>query len=309
MKRPGSGRRPPTDLRVPDKGAVVFALGRAEDEPQQVPRPKKPRIEILREEPGWTAVLKPAGLASVRERWDREAPTALSLLHAEWRRRDPSAPLPFVVHRIDKETSGLLLFGRDVATATALSEAFRRRRVAKEYLALVVGAPADPSGSVELRLAPDPRRKTTMSVVRHGGKPSTTEWETAERFRGFTLLRVRPRTGRTHQVRVTAAHLGCPVVADRIYGGGDGLYLSALKPDYRRPSDHPEWPLLGRLGLHAHRLGFEDPAAGAAGAPGIELEAPLPKDFRVSLERLRRHAMPDDGMAKEGETETGAGGV
>jgi 23S rRNA pseudouridine1911/1915/1917 synthase len=147
--------------RAKTEEVVLFEIGRspAAGRPdRRERRPKPPRLEVLREEPGWTAVAKPAGLASVRERWNREAPTALSLLHAEWRRRDPGAPLPFVIHRIDKETSGVLLFGRDEVSARALSEAFRKRRVRKEYLALVGGAPPEPSGEIELLLVPDPRR-------------------------------------------------------------------------------------------------------------------------------------------------------
>jgi 23S rRNA pseudouridine1911/1915/1917 synthase len=267
---------------------VLFEIGRfPAAERQRAPRPPRPpRIEVLREEPGWVAILKPAGLASVRERWNREAPTALSLLHREWLRKDPDAPLPFVIHRLDKETSGLLLFGRDQATARALSEAFRHRRVAKEYFALVDGAPPEPAGEIELLLVPDPRRPEAMRVDPKRGKRSATSWETLEAFRGHTLLRVTPRTGRTHQIRVTLAHLGCPVVADPLYGSGQPLLLSRLKRGYAPPRDHPEFPLLGRLGLHARALRFEDPAGGGE----VVVEAEPPKDLRVALERLRRHA-------------------
>ena len=227
-----------------------------------------------------------AGLASVKERWRADAPTALSVLHDLWRRRDPAAPKPFVIHRLDKETSGLLLFGRDAPTARALSEGFRKRRIGKEYLALVAGLPPEPSGEIELRLLPDPRRPERMLVEERRGRKSVTAWEIEEPFRGWTLLRVRPRTGRTHQIRATLAHLGCPVVADALYGQAEGLRLSAIKRGYKRPRDHDERPLLGRLGLHAHRLRFEDPAGGAE----VVLEAPLPKDLRVALENLRRYA-------------------
>jgi 23S rRNA pseudouridine955/2504/2580 synthase/23S rRNA pseudouridine1911/1915/1917 synthase len=229
----------------------------------------------------------------VKERWRPDAPTALSVLHDLWRARDPAAPRPFVVHRLDKETSGLLLFGRDAATARSLSEAFRKRRVRKEYLALVAGSPPEPSGEVELRLLPDPRKPERMLVEERRGKKSVTAWETEELFRGWTLLRVVPRTGRTHQIRATLAHLGCAVVADPLYGQAEGLRLSALKRGYKRPRGHAEIPLLGRLALHAHRLLFEDPAGGGP----ILLEAAVPKDLRVALEKLRRYARPRDADA------------
>ena len=240
---------------------------------------------MVAEGPGWTALAKPAGLASVRERWAPDAPTALSLLHALWRDRDPDAPKPFVIHRIDKETSGLLLFGRDAATAKALSAAFRRRTVRKEYLALVLGRPPEPSGEIEVRLLPDPRDPRRMVVHPKRGKKSVTAWETVEAFRGWTLLRVLPRTGRTHQIRVTLAGAGCPVAVDPIYGDGAPVLLSAIKPRYKPPSDHGEFPILARLALHAHRLVSPD-TAGTGGE--VAVEAAIPKDFRLTLERLRR---------------------
>lgn len=283
-KRPGRRGRPHLEETV-----TIFEIGRNPKAGRNRPerRVKPPRIEVLREAPGWTAVLKPAGVASVKERWKPDAPTVLELLWTEWRRRDREAPKPFVIHRIDKETSGLLLFGRDAATAKALSTAFRRRLVKKEYLALVVGRPPEPSGTLEVRLLPDPRRPERMRVDEKRGKKSVTAWETVEEFRRWTLLRALPLTGRTHQIRVTLSRLGCPVVADPLYGDGDGLRLSAMKRGYKPPRDHGEFPLLARLGLHAHRLRFPDPADPAA---EVAVESPLPKDFRVALEKLRKYA-------------------
>ena len=282
--------------RIPDPEAegfeetvTIFEIGRspkgARDRGERRVKPK--RIEILREEPGWTVVMKPAGVASVKERWRPEAETALEQLWDEWRRRDPEAPKPFVIHRIDKETSGLLLFGRDAATAKVLSAAFRRRTVRKEYLALVAGSPPEPSGEKEIRILPDPRKPERMRIDEKKGKKSVTGWETVESFRGWTLLRAIPLTGRTHQIRVTFAEIGCPILADPLYGDGKGFLLSSIKRGYKAPRDHGEFPLLGRLGLHAHRLCFPDPS-GAAGE--ISVEAELPKDFRVTLEKLREFA-------------------
>jgi 23S rRNA pseudouridine1911/1915/1917 synthase len=151
----------------------------------------------------------------------------------------------------------------------------------------VAGSPPEPSGERELRLLPDPRKPERMRVDEKKGKKSVTAWETVEAFRGWTLLRAIPLTGRTHQIRVTLAEVGCPIIADPLYGDGRGLLLSSIKRGYKPPRDHGEFPLLGRLGLHAHRLRFPDPAD-----PGGEasVEAPLPKDFRVALEKLRQYA-------------------
>jgi len=288
VPRPGGGRPGPAGRRETE---TIYEIGRAPAPERRAPRPPRgPDLEVVRETAGWTAVHKPAGLASVKERWHPGAPTALSRLHDLWRARDPEAPRPWVVHRIDRETSGLLLFARDPDAARALSEAFRKRRVRKEYLALVAGMPPEPSGEVEVRLLPDPRRPERMLVVEKRGKRSVTAWETEERFRGWTLLRVLPRTGRTHQIRATLAHLGCPIAADPLYGQAGGLLLSTFKRGYKPPRDHPERPLLGRLGLHAHRLAFEDPGGGGE----VALEADPPKDFRVALEKLRRYAPARD---------------
>lgn len=277
---------------------VLFEIGRtAPPVPRRGRRRREPGVEVLRESASWTALFKPAGLASVRERWVPDAPTAISRLHEEWLRRDASAPLPIVVHRIDKETSGLLLLGRTPEGAAALSAAFRERSVRKEYLALVPGRPPEDSGEVELRVAPDPRHPEVMRVVPKRGKRCVTAWETEESFRGYTLLRVRPLTGRTHQIRVTLAHLGCPVLADPIYGSREGLLLSRIKRGYVPPRDHAEFPLLARLALHAHRLRFPDPDRGGEEAA---VEAPLPKDFRIALEKLRRHA-PWRGRRGDGD--------
>jgi 23S rRNA pseudouridine1911/1915/1917 synthase len=275
--------------RPGEETVTIYEIGRNPKAGRRRPerRPKPPRIEILSEGPGWTAVLKPAGVASVRERWQPDAPTALELFWTEWKRRDPAAPKPFVIHRIDKETSGLLLFGRDADAAKALSAAFRKRLVRKEYLALVVGSPPERSGTLEVRLLPDPRRPERMREDEKRGKKCVTDWETVEEFRGWTLVRAMPLTGRTHQIRVTLARLGCPVVADPLYGDGDPLRLSSLKRGYKPPKDHGEFPLLARLGLHAHRLRFPDPADPTA---EVSVESPLPKDFRVALEKLRQHA-------------------
>ena len=277
-----------------EETVTIFEIGRSPPASRERPerRPKTPRIEILREEAGWSVVAKPAGLASVKERWRKEASTALEQLWDAWKRKDPAAPKPFVIHRIDKETSGLLLFGRDADTAKALSAAFRKRLVHKEYLALVAGSPPEASGETEIRLLPDPRKPERMRVDEKKGKKSVTAWEIVEAFRGWTLVRALPRTGRTHQIRVTLAHIGCPIVADHLYGDGKGFLLSGIKRGYKRPKDHGEFPLLGRLALHAHRLGFPDPAGGPE-SPEVSVEAPLPKDFRVTLEKLREYAPGD----------------
>ncbi len=260
-------------------------------------RPKPPAVTLLSRGPGWVAVSKPAGLATTRERWFPEAPTVLDLVHGLLRRDDPAAAPPRPVHRLDRSTTGVVLFALEGATAAALSRAFRRRRMEKEYLALVVGSPPEPAGEIDLRLQREKGPRGLVRVVRHRGKPSRTAWATEEAFAGWTLLRVFPRSGRTHQVRATLSHLGCPIVGDEGYGGGEGLYLSALKPGYRAPRDHPERPLLGRVALHAGRIALSDRGAGPGVAPLLDVSCPLPRDLRVAIENLRRFRPPAAGAA------------
>jgi 23S rRNA pseudouridine955/2504/2580 synthase/23S rRNA pseudouridine1911/1915/1917 synthase len=290
-------RRRGEEVDEPGEPGVIFLIGREESldpedgvvvAPRGVRR-KPPRITIIEDAGAWVAVDKPAGLSTTRERFQPKADTALSLLHRLDLAKNPDAPLPKPVHRLDKETSGVVLFARGTEAAAALSEAFRKRRVDKDYLALVNGGPSEPSGEIDVRLSADPGPGKPVRVLRHGGRPSRTSWSVEETFSGYTLLRVIPRTGRTHQVRATLAHLGWPIVGDSLYGGGDGLFLSAIKPRFRAPADHPEHPLLGRVGLHAERLRFADPLAeDPETAPKRSVEAPLPKDFRAALTQLRR---------------------
>ncbi|MHC4820166.1 MAG: RluA family pseudouridine synthase [Planctomycetota bacterium] len=287
-KRTPRRRTPPPS---PDEGGkVLFELGKAPKEEREVRerRPRPLKLEVVAEGAQWTAVAKPSGMVSTGSRTEEgPGPSALEMLHALWTSDDEAAERPHAVHRLDRETSGLLLFARGREAAARIARAFRRRRVRKEYLALVNGRPPEAEGEIELRLLSDPRKRGGVRVVRHRGKRSRTAWETLESFRGFSLLRVLPRSGRTHQIRCTLAHLGCPVVGDALYGGGDGLFLSNIKRDYRPSKDREEQPLIGRVALHAHKLAV-DPDERIP--EGIDVEAEPPKDFRVTLERLRRHA-------------------
>lgn len=299
-RRPkGLREEEPDETSPSEEVGVVYLIGSEESldpaepaaaaEAARERRPRPLRLNILRDAGPWVVADKPAGLSTTRERWKPDADTALSLLHALDRARDPDAPLPRPVHRLDRETSGAVLFARGAEAAASLSAAFRRRNVGKDYLALVVGTPLEEKGVIDLRLSADPGPGRPVKVVRHGGRPSRTEWQVEETFRGHTLVRVVPRSGRTHQVRVTMAHIGCPLVGDVLYNGGQGLYLSALKPRYRPPADGPERPLIGRVALHARSLTFPDPEAPDPGsAPPVTVEAPLPRDFAAALKQLRR---------------------
>jgi 23S rRNA-/tRNA-specific pseudouridylate synthase len=163
-----------------------------------------------------------------------------------------------------------------------LSEAFGLGRVEKEYLALVRGEPPGEAGVIDAPVARAGGGRRLMRVA-SGGKASRTEWRVRERFAGYALLEVTPRTGRTHQIRVHLAHEGMPLAVDDMYGGAEALLLSDFKRGYRKKGR--EKPLLSRLSLHCARLRFEHPATGlpvsAAAAPG---------DFERALKALAKYA-------------------
>ena len=245
-------------------------------------RDATPAVEVLLRGDGWAAVHKPAGLATVAE---RNRPGATPLLDAIAAALGVEEVM--VVHRLDRETSGAMLVATAPAAHRALSMQFQRRQVEKTYWALIRGEVARDSFTVEASLEKDPRGGSLMRVARGDeGKKSETTFGVIERFRGFTLLEARPRTGRQHQIRVHARHAGHPLAVDPLYGGGEGLFLSELKRGYRPARDRPEAPILGRVSLHAASLAFADPATGEP----RRVECPPPRDFERALDSLRRFA-------------------
>jgi RluA family pseudouridine synthase len=234
-------------------------------------------LETLFEDDVFIAFNKPAGLLVAPDRWDKTRPNLMAIVHRT------VSPEVFNVHRLDFQTSGVLVCAKTRTGLRALCRRFATGEVVKEYLALVRGTPPEEGGTVTLPLAPDPAHPGRMRAVRDGGKPSETVYEVVRRWRGYALVRARPRTGRQHQIRVHLASLGCPVVADPLYGDGQGLFLSCLKPAYRFKPDEPEKPLIGRVALHCRQMTFPHPAA-----PPVTIEAPLPKDFTIALRYLDR---------------------
>jgi 23S rRNA pseudouridine1911/1915/1917 synthase len=247
-------------------------------------------IELLRETPDWIAVAKPAGLATIPGRGEDDS--VLEALGAQLGLPSSGTADPRlrVVHRLDKETSGVLLFAKHTAAQRHFSHQFQNNAVEKEYLALVAGEPREAEGEIDAPLARHPSDPKRMAVVRHGGRPARTLWRIEQRFRGLTLLRIFPKTGKTHQIRVHLKHAGLPLAIDPLYRprrskDAHGLFLSTFKRDYRPTRGEEERPLIARLTLHAHRLSVTD-----LNGDRMTLECPLPKDFRAALTQLTRHA-------------------
>jgi len=239
-------------------------------------------LPILYSDDSLVIVDKPSGILSIPDRYDPEAPVAASMLSSDWGKL-------LVVHRLDKDTSGVLIYARDPEAHKALGAAFESRSVAKTYLALVRGAPDWDETGCELALSPDGDRLHRTIADAHRGKESATRFKVIARYRGGSglsgsaLVEAKPETGRTHQVRVHLAALGHPCLCDSLYGDGDPVLLSKLKRRWKG-DPYGERPLLARAALHALRAEFPHPRSGAA----LAVEAPLPKDMRAAISQLEK---------------------
>jgi 23S rRNA pseudouridine1911/1915/1917 synthase len=249
-------------------------------------------LHILYEDADLLVIDKPAGLLVIPDRWDASKPTVVKLARTYLHRQATAQgmhpaepPRIWVVHRLDRDTSGVLILAKSDRVHAALSQQFERGTVRKTYLALVSGQGIRAEGVIRLPIGPHPQRPGMMAIQRRQGKSAVTRYTAVERFRGYTLLDVRPQTGRSHQIRVHVQAIGHPLAIDPLYGSGEPLLLSALKPSYRAKAGAVEHPLMARLTLHAQSLELMHPIRGETCA----WVAPLPKDFAAVLRNLRRY--------------------
>lgn len=247
------------------------------------PAPRAPRarplpIAVLHQDEHLLILDKPAGAVTVAARGE------ISVSQVAISRGVVAPDEPFrVVHRLDRDTSGVQVYARTLDAQRALSALFEERRVQKLYLALVSGYVAREEGEIDLPLLND-KSGTFAKVDRRRGRPAVTHYRILERLAGHTLLECMPLTGRLHQIRVHLASIGHPLAVDPRYGGGQAVLLSRVKSGYRPSSRHAELPLIARLTLHAQRIAFEHPAADGL----LTVEAPLPRDFSTALKQLRK---------------------
>lgn len=193
------------------------------------------------------------------------------------------APRPGIVHRLDKDTTGLLVVAKDDRTHVELARQFEHRTIARTYLALIWGVPIPPQGRIEAAIGRDPRNRQRMAVVPEDrGKRAVTHYEVVEALPATALVRFRLETGRTHQIRVHARHLGHPVLGDPTYGGRTIRYGPNTP---RRKAFYDQlFARLTRQALHAHTLGFRHPHT----QEWLEFEVPLPSDMAWALAQLRQ---------------------
>jgi 23S rRNA pseudouridine955/2504/2580 synthase/23S rRNA pseudouridine1911/1915/1917 synthase len=232
-------------------------------------------FDIVFENEQLIAVSKPSGMLTLPDRHDGELQSLRGLLQQKFGQI-------FVVHRLDKDTGGLIVFAKNEATHKYMSALFEGRDIQKQYAGFVFGKPDPAEGSIRESIAEHPAKNGSM-IIHHKGKPSHTDYKVVESFSTCSLVEFTIHTGRTHQIRVHSKFIGHPIVCDPIYGDGKPVLVSSFKKKYKlSKNEETERPILSRLALHAHRLSFIAPA----GEP-LTLEAPLPKDFRALLQQLR----------------------
>lgn len=191
-----------------------------------------------------------------------------------------------IVHRLDRDTSGVLVVAKDNTVHQHLSRQFEERSVEKEYHAIVWGEMQFDADYVETYVRVSFRNRERMMVCPPGdnARQAATFYEVQQRFRGFTYVKLQPQTGRTHQLRVHMHHLGHPIIADRLYEGKTCVKLSDILPDTAEEADET---LIDRQALHARRLAFNHPVT----KKRMVFEAPLPADFQKTLDTLKTHAI------------------
>jgi len=247
-------------------------------------RPTVPGFSIVHEDPHLIVIEKPAGVSSVPFH-DKETDTAMDLIRGDWRAAGRAAtrqPL-YIVHRLDKETSGLMCFAKTRSAERGLHEIFQRHRASRFYLAVAEGEVTP--GRIESRLVQDRGdglRGSTRDLRDREAQHAVTHVEVLERLRGATLCRIRLETGRTHQIRIHLSEAGNPIV-------GDQVYCRDLLRAERRPLPSE------RMLLHAAHLGFEHPVSGQR----LDFDAPPPPEFQRAVEALRAGSVARASVSQE----------
>ncbi|MEM9822874.1 MAG: RluA family pseudouridine synthase [Bacteroidota bacterium] len=237
----------------------------------------KKKVSILFEDDHLVILNKPANYLSIP---DRFAPAQANLLGYLRNRQEEV----FVVHRIDRETSGIICFAKTAAAHKSLSQQFENRTVKKIYQVLVEGHLHQNEGAIDLPIAPS-KSKAGKMVIAKRGKASLTEYRLLETFKHYSLLAADIKTGRTHQIRVHFEAIGYPLAVDAVYGRKAEFYLSQVKLKKYRPNRlEEERPLMSRTSLHAYELQLMHPVSG----DNLTFQAPLPKDFKAVLQQLRK---------------------
>jgi 23S rRNA pseudouridine1911/1915/1917 synthase len=246
-------------------------------------RPENIPLEVLYEDEHLLAVNKPPFMVvhPARGHWSGTLASALAF-HFDQLSTAGGPTRPGIIHRLDRDTSGVMVIAKRDPIHFAIAEQFEQRETEKEYFAIVLGEPDRDRDWISQPIAPHPYQREKMAI-RPGhpeARDATTFYEVAERFSGFAAMKVFPKTGRTHQIRVHMAHIRHSVLCDRLYGGRAQITWGEI--ERRREDDRV---LLNRQALHARRLKIRHPVT----KESLEFEAPIPDDLASTLEALRQH--------------------
>ncbi len=241
----------------------------------------KDAIEIIYENADIIVINKPAGVSVTKDRSGK--PQLIDILADQI--GDEKVARLRLVHRLDKDTSGVMILALNRAAQRQFADYFFKRTVKKTYLALVKGAALEPEGTIDAPLAPSRKRPDIMVIDRKSGKDSVTNWRLLANFGLVSLIAATPLTGRMHQIRVHLASVGLPLAIDPIYAGIEPIMLSEFKKDYRLGKFQEEKPLIERLTLHAYQIVLPD----EAGIKPSCLIARLDKKFIATIKMLTKH--------------------
>lgn len=265
-------------LRPGERIRVVLS-----DPPRKAPQPEDIPLDILYEDRWLAAINKPAGMVvhPAKGHWSGTLTAALQF-HFDRLSHLGGPTRPGIVHRLDRDTSGVILVAKDDRVHRLLAAQFEQRTIEKEYFAIVTGQPDRDRDAIDRPIGLHPYQREKMAIRPHdpASRPSRSFYEVLERFDGFAAVRIVPKTGRTHQIRVHLQSIGCPVLCDRHYGGRATVTRGEIR---RHPDD--THVLLARQALHAKSLKLVHPESGEP----LLLEAPLAPDIEAVLAELRAH--------------------
>ncbi len=235
------------------------------------------QIEILYQDDDMLMVNKPAGILVIPDRFNSDLPSLNRLLESKLGQRI------WVVHRLDRDTSGVMCFAKNEEAHRHLSQLFEAHDVGKFYAGIVMGRVIPEEGRIEAPIAEHPTQKGKMTTARKG-KASVTDYKVVEQWALHSLVQFQIHTGRTHQIRVHMQSIGHPIVCDELYGDGKPFLLSSIKKKFKlSEKEETERPLMSRLGLHAYRLMLHK-----ADGTLVDVEAPLPKDMAACVNQLNK---------------------
>jgi len=266
--------KPSVHLKTGDKVSGIIP----EPEPLLLKAESLP-LTILYEDPSIIVIDKPPGMV-VHPAYGNPSGTLVNALiyHCKDLTGINGVLRPGIVHRLDKDTSGVMVVAKDDEAFHKLTKQFKNRTVEKVYLAIAYGKFSEDEGLIDSAIGRHPSQRKRMSTHAKRGRAAITRWKVAERFDGFTLLEIFPQTGRTHQIRVHLSSMGHPILGDPLYGrkGKPGsIHDPVLKECVKR---------MDRQALHAHRLGFNHPRTGER----VQFVSPIPQDMGEVLEWLRK---------------------